>query len=1250
MMDREKDLQRRCILFRNGFAQRKHADIFLLLSECRAFLDDEQNRGPLSLPFAKSLLLLLRRYQEDVAATLNNNDGDGALTVMQEKLMVTSFEEACGVLRRLLHRAGGAATSASTQQPSSKEQLFHVFLTQEHLDGWLALIGPILAGLAGSSSPAKVKVQPWTKLLRTLLATARDVAAECAKAVTEAESASLQQEGVLEPETEIYGPALESCLKQWSRDCFNGFVAVGESALREDVVGVADLKAWLSESSAVLATWFSNEQALRMQVASGLTVAATRLRADFGPAEAEAAWDWCLAGIQNTETIGVNGGESVSTLLEFYRESFLHNLVLHASTELQRRLDESMLLFMSAPATAASIEALFPDNLELEESGVDSGQGQGHRGDSCICDEPLLQIIEAFPVNDAYPMLVRETTEGYTQLQAARLWLLLQEGAQETDGASTGRIRALKAALQSLLPSPESRAKFAQSLLRDLSPATDDGLEVAEKAASSILDLSHALTHWRDCVLSRDFADLTRDSRAPSSSSGSANAKFASSIDVFRGRFTKTAAEQDVRVQRYNELARDAFVKDVLILSRLRENPHVDTPQGYFVEEVRLEKRKNVGDSKTADEEAVEEEAVLGLLAQVARAIAYAHASGVLLCRFTADSVCVIEANEGGVPRALLHSCALVDARPVAVHSGGETLRAELDVYAPGCLKASSSQVRASDVAMAKMTSSDVLLEYVAPEVIGIAHGMIQGGLCSMHSDWFAFGALVAKAILSPGDMDALSLSGLERHPVTKLLTFPAQVVSTNSSASRRGRPARNGLDVPMAQVYALDLTQTLLAEAPAMRLSLLPGGQVLAHPGFELATARPTISPALCPTAKRRVPEQLASSEDDNDSADADFPSPFREVFEQLSFLREQYRYVCSKEPLLFQRKKVFQQILHSNLQEWQSDILLGEWRTLLEGESGVDGGGLRREIFHLFFQQMFQQKDFVSRHVEDEADPDRERTYRWMLAQLGTTAGSACAHTTAGYGYGYRYNRPCDLEREQTLPCKLVDDVFADLLDPRAHFWLRSECRAHDDADGALYRLPQNMLDWVILWDIYLVYVGDDRRRWDAYAALREGLTLSGRFARLFSDAPFHGSGATFLSAFFAGGQDKDEQMDGTLSTSYSGGKRLLANVEFRPEHGYEKQKTYFKEIIEQQFSAAERARFLTFAVSLSRLPRSGRFPGGQKLSVRFLGGDDQEMLPAAHTCTWTLDMPAYDTHERMLRKLRQAIEGAALPFAVS
>lgn len=64
--------------------------------------------------------------------------------------------------------------------------------------------------------------------------------------------------------------------------------------------------------------------------------------------------------------------------------------------------------------------------------------------------------------------------------------------------------------------------------------------------------------------------------------------------------------------------------------------------------------------------------------------------------------------------------------------------------------------------------------------------------------------------------------------------------------------------------------------------------------------------------------------------------------------------------EPLMLSRDDVFETIAHSKVGEWKEDALLGEpaaksgvwrpvtwnrWRVMLNDESGVDGGGLRRE-----------------------------------------------------------------------------------------------------------------------------------------------------------------------------------------------------------------------------------------------------------------------------------------------------------------
>ena len=75
----------------------------------------------------------------------------------------------------------------------------------------------------------------------------------------------------------------------------------------------------------------------------------------------------------------------------------------------------------------------------------------------------------------------------------------------------------------------------------------------------------------------------------------------------------------------------------------------------------------------------------------------------------------------------------------------------------------------------------------------------------------------------------------------------------------------------------------------------------------------------------------------------------------------------------------------------------------------------------------------------------------------------------------------------------------------------------------------------------------------------------------------------------------------------------------------------------------------KFLEFSTSLKNLPRTGQFPNGQKLVIRFLPLPS-ETLPVAHTCFFAIDFPVYNTLEETKTKLYKAIEMGALPFAIS
>ncbi|CAD7928763.1 unnamed protein product [Amoebophrya sp. A120] len=315
---------------------------------------------------------------------------------------------------------------------------------------------------------------------------------------------------------------------------------------------------------------------------------------------------------------------------------------------------------------------------------------------------------------------------------------------------------------------------------------------------------------------------------------------------------------------------------------------------------------------------------------------------------------------------------------------------------------------------------------------------------------------------------------------------------------------------------------------------------------------------------------------------------------------------------------------------------------------------------------------------------DPNRERSYRWMLSCVVFEHKIKTAAPVLG----------------ALLPVEVVADLFDDLLDERALAWLKYDSHEillvetitagkiapgvdteitsksehqqqeqddHDEAKPVRQRFhhlgrSSGLLEWVILWDIYLHFIGDSTERWDAYSSFSEGLTMCGRFARLFTPAVLvrsttSAAGAPLSSSSCVSVDNRSPALGLQFLRVFINGKNLsgkavLENVEFQPEIGYEKQQTFFKSILTDDFTRAELQKFLSFAISVTQLPISGKFPGNQKLLIRFLGDgeEDVQRLPAAHTCTWTVDMPVYDTKAVMLAKLRQAIELGPLPFAIS
>merc|ERR1712232_534445 len=150
----------------------------------------------------------------------------------------------------------------------------------------------------------------------------------------------------------------------------------------------------------------------------------------------------------------------------------------------------------------------------------------------------------------------------------------------------------------------------------------------------------------------------------------------------------------------------------------------------------------------------------------------------------------------------------------------------------------------------------------------------------------------------------------------------------------------------------------------------------------------------------------------------------------------------------------------------------------------------------------------------------------------------------------------------------------------------------------------------------------------RWLAYESFRDGLTARGRRHDFW--APLTGDQIM-------------EALEGVALTP----DVVIANLEFKPNYGYDQQIQGFKHVMEG-FNSDELSMFLRFATGIGRLPASRRFPAGQRLTIRFMP-DHLDRLPSAHTCFWVVDLPPYEEQADMGQKLRQAI-AAPQPFALS
>ncbi|CAE8697355.1 unnamed protein product [Polarella glacialis] len=555
--------------------------------------------------------------------------------------------------------------------------------------------------------------------------------------------------------------------------------------------------------------------------------------------------------------------------------------------------------------------------------------------------------------------------------------------------------------------------------------------------------------------------------------------------------------------------------------------------------------------------------------------------------------------------------------------------------------------------------------DYAAPEL-----ELDSNSQATQAADLYAGGAAMAKAFMGL----ELQVASCPYHP----------------TRGQRCLPLEDRTDVDLA-----DLLQQLLAERPESRPSaqLVSSHRALEAVGFLRRRG-------LFPVGGRGVSR-----------------SPGQALVEAAELLREEYRGRRVDEPLMFSRSAVFDAIAQSKIGDWPEDALLGEWRVMLNDESGVDGGGLRREVVSLFFEQLESSclvlkaggdgqatlfaadrrkaglspqqwrqmwnsvgamilralvhfgnaptafssaifdcalgrldrlpPDDVKGADEEDVQGSIERLLKLREARGDDWARSALLdllrrlrHADPHKEAGFRWMlaQRADSDRPGEDPGGLAEscsELTADsletmgaMLEPQSFLFLESlSSRSVATAAGRV-RLTGAGLEWVLLWDIYLKYLGGGDR-WVAYESLAAGFSARGKRQDLWTSLT---------------GEQIVETLEGVVLTPGI----VIANLEFKPSYGYDTQIQIFRDAI-NSFSADELSRFLRFATGIGRLPASQRFPAGQKLTIRFMPGDDLDRLPSAHTCFWVMDVPPYEDGGALAEKLRLAI-AAPQPFALS
>ncbi|CAH1793708.1 unnamed protein product [Owenia fusiformis] len=316
------------------------------------------------------------------------------------------------------------------------------------------------------------------------------------------------------------------------------------------------------------------------------------------------------------------------------------------------------------------------------------------------------------------------------------------------------------------------------------------------------------------------------------------------------------------------------------------------------------------------------------------------------------------------------------------------------------------------------------------------------------------------------------------------------------------------------------------------------------------------------------------------------------------------------------------------------------GVRKVMFYNEEAVDEGGVRKEFFMLLLREILDPKFGMFKYYEESrllwfSDQilDEDTT---MFHLIGLVCGLAIYNATI-----------IDLHFPQALFKKLLkrEVTLDDLtdLDPSLGRSLKQlqefEDGAVEETFGLTFQISRLYFDEVKSHDLVpnganIPVTNDNRKEYvSAYIDFIFNRSVEQQF-NAFSEGFHRVCGGTVLELFHP--QELQAMVVGNENYDW---EELEKNAQYKGEYegGRHKTITFFWEVF-RELNLEQKKKFLLFLTGSDRIPILGM--KAVKIYIQPVGGGE-DYLPVGHTCFNLLDLPKYNTKEKLREKLLIAIE---------